>query len=280
MFIFPRKKFQDHFIRDEPPECIGAGKKSGWVTDEEFFIFMQHFIKHVKPTKDEPVLILLENHSSHLSIKTLDLAKDNCIYMLTFPPHLSHKLQPLDVSVFGPFKRYLSSAQDAWTRNNPGNTMTIYNILSIVRTTLPLALTPNNIRKGFERCGIYSFNRDVFGESDYAQSYVTDRPNPADEQGQSFDNVEPVQTNVVSTPGPSTRVEPVQANVVPTPEPSASTIVGIMQLNAVPIRCPSTRVEPVQENVNPRPGPSTEELSDCPPSTLGNDAEFSPEVIR
>ncbi|XP_033213376.1 uncharacterized protein LOC117170605 [Belonocnema kinseyi] len=92
MFIFPRKKFQEHFIRDGTPECIGAGNKSGWVTDEEFFIFMQHFIKHVKPTKDEPVFILLDNHSSHISVKTLDLAKDNGICMLTFPPYFSHKL--------------------------------------------------------------------------------------------------------------------------------------------------------------------------------------------
>jgi hypothetical protein len=31
--------------------------------------------------------------------------------LLTLPSHTSHHLQPLDVSVFGPFKRY----RDAWT---------------------------------------------------------------------------------------------------------------------------------------------------------------------
>lgn len=96
--------------------------------------------------------------------------------MLSFPPHCSHKLQPLDVSVFGPFKKFLSSAQDAWMRNNPGKTMTIYDIPGIVRIALPLALTQNNILSGFEKTGIYPFNKDKFDDSDFAPSYVTDRP--------------------------------------------------------------------------------------------------------
>lgn len=50
-----------------PPECIGAGNASGWVTDEEFSQFMQHFIKHVKPSMERPVLVVLDNHSSHLN---------------------------------------------------------------------------------------------------------------------------------------------------------------------------------------------------------------------
>ncbi|CAK1592497.1 unnamed protein product [Parnassius mnemosyne] len=155
MFIFPRKKFQDHFIRDGPTDCIGAGNSSGWITNDEFFLFMQHFIKHVRPSKEFPILLVLDNHSSHLSVPTLDLAKENGVVMLSFPPLCSHKLQPLDVSVYGPFKRYLSSAQDAWMRNNAGKNMTIYDIPGIVRTSLLLALTPSNIMSGFEKLAYF-----------------------------------------------------------------------------------------------------------------------------
>lgn len=77
MFVFPRKQFKTHFLNDGPPECIGAGNASGWVTDEEFYQFMQHFIKHVKPSMERPVLLVLDNHSSHLNVKTLTLAKEN-----------------------------------------------------------------------------------------------------------------------------------------------------------------------------------------------------------
>lgn len=86
LFVFPRKKYQDHFVRDGPPECIGAGNASGWMTDVEFLLFIKHFISYVKPTKELPVLLLLDNHSSHLSVPILDLAKNNGVVMLSIPP--------------------------------------------------------------------------------------------------------------------------------------------------------------------------------------------------
>ncbi|XP_051558197.1 uncharacterized protein LOC127443547 [Myxocyprinus asiaticus] len=57
------------------------------------------------------------------------------------------KLQPLDRSVYGPFKKLINTASDAWMRMNPGKTMTIYDIPSL--------------------------------ECDYAPSQVTDRPEPS-----------------------------------------------------------------------------------------------------
>jgi hypothetical protein len=117
------------------------------MTGNDFVLFMQHFIKHTRVTKDRPVLLLLDNHQSHLAIKVLDLAKENGAVLLTFPPHTSHKLQSLDRSMYGPFKKFVDSASDAWLRSNPGRTMTIYDIPSIVNQSN--ALTPKNIKSGF-----------------------------------------------------------------------------------------------------------------------------------
>jgi hypothetical protein len=46
-----------------------------------------------------PVFLHLDNSQSHLSVKVLDLVKEIFIVLLSFPPHTSHKLQPLDRSV-------------------------------------------------------------------------------------------------------------------------------------------------------------------------------------
>ncbi|XP_026745200.1 uncharacterized protein LOC113506559 [Trichoplusia ni] len=169
------------FIRGGPPDCIGAGNSSGWMTEKEFLIFMDHFIKHAKPTKEEPVLLLLDNHSSHVNIGVVEKAKENNVIMLSFPPHCSHNLQPLDVGVYGPFKNYTNRAQTAWMHNNPGKTMTIYDIPSIVKESLPLALNPTNIMSGFKASGLWPLNADIFQDSDFAPSYVTDRPDPTQE---------------------------------------------------------------------------------------------------
>ena len=54
------------------------------------------------------------------------LAKENGAIMLSFPPHTSLKLQPLDRSIYGPFKKYYNSACDKWIIGHPGHTMTIW----------------------------------------------------------------------------------------------------------------------------------------------------------
>nr|XP_047122952.1 MFS-type transporter clz9-like [Hydra vulgaris] len=76
-----------------------------------------------------PVLLLLDNHENHVSIVCLDLVKENSQTMLSFPPHCSHKLQPLDWSVYWPLKRYYNAACDNWIVSNP-RPMTIYGTAS------------------------------------------------------------------------------------------------------------------------------------------------------
>jgi hypothetical protein len=47
------------------------------MTGDNFVLDTQHFIKHTRVTKDEPVLILLDTHQSRLDIKFLDLVEEN-----------------------------------------------------------------------------------------------------------------------------------------------------------------------------------------------------------
>ena len=56
--------------------------------------------------------------------------------------------------------------------------MSIYDIPFIVEEDLPLAMTPSNILSGFQITGIFSFNRNIFQDIDFAPSIVTDRVIP------------------------------------------------------------------------------------------------------
>lgn len=86
------------------PESLVLGNKKGYMTKESFFHVMEHFIKCTKSSDQNPTLLLLDNVESHFSTKTLNLAKENGVVVFTFPPHCTHRLQPLDVGLFGPFK--------------------------------------------------------------------------------------------------------------------------------------------------------------------------------
>jgi hypothetical protein len=82
---------------------------------------------------------------------------------------------PLNRSVYGAFKKFVNNASDACLRSNPGRTLTIYNIPSIVSQSLSNALTPKNIKSGFLVTGIWPLDRDVFTDEDFLPSAVTDR---------------------------------------------------------------------------------------------------------
>ena len=86
MIIFPRVHYRDHFITGAPPGtiAIGAAHPSGWMTSENFLLFMQHFVRHVHCSPEKKVLLLLDNHDSHISTEVLDYAKENGIIMVSF----------------------------------------------------------------------------------------------------------------------------------------------------------------------------------------------------
>ncbi|KAJ8894599.1 hypothetical protein PR048_007263 [Dryococelus australis] len=109
---FPRKIYKSHFISSGRPGSIGAATMSGWVTHVEFSQFVQHFVRHTRCSREHPDLLILDNHSSHISFSVMSFCKDNGVVLLSFALHTSRKLQPLDLSVYGPFKKFLNAACD------------------------------------------------------------------------------------------------------------------------------------------------------------------------
>ena len=96
--VFPRKNFKEHMISGAPSGTLGLATSTGWMNGEIFVSVMEHFIKYSGSTKENPTVLIYDNHESHLTIATLNLAKDNGVNIVTLPPHCSNKLQPLDVS--------------------------------------------------------------------------------------------------------------------------------------------------------------------------------------
>ncbi|KZS19692.1 Uncharacterized protein APZ42_013859 [Daphnia magna] len=151
------KRYHGTFIAQAPIGSIGTGNESGWMTEIAFNMFMKHFIEHTRPTPAKPILLLLDNHASHLSMEALNMAKTNGVVMLSFPPHCSHKLQPRIIVKKAPIN--------------------IYDIPGIITTALPKAITPANIMSGFRVSGIMPLDRNIFAEEEeFAPSFFTDRP--------------------------------------------------------------------------------------------------------
>lgn len=83
--VFPRTHFKNHMLGF--PGTLGLATPSEWMNQELFVKVLEHVIKYSNCTKDNPILLIFDNHESHLPIQAVDMAKDNGIIMLTIPPH-------------------------------------------------------------------------------------------------------------------------------------------------------------------------------------------------
>jgi len=108
--VFPRVHFKDSMLSGAQPGSTETAQISGWVNKEIFQQWLKHFEESTRCSLEKPALLLLDNHMSHFSNVAINYAKENGVILLTFLPHCSHKLQPLDRSVNGPLKRYYNDA--------------------------------------------------------------------------------------------------------------------------------------------------------------------------
>lgn len=196
-YVFPRKFFKEHMLTNGPPGSLGLAHVSGWMTKENFLVALKHFISHVKCSVDDPVVLFFDNHNSHVNLDVVEEARKHGVYLVTFPPHCSHRLQPLDVAVYGPLKAYYSQACNEWMTSNAGKTITIYNVAELSNKAFNLAFTKNNIFKAFQKTGIWPFEPNTFSEADFLMSAVTDRPNPCGSTNSQSDTASPSSLNAV-----------------------------------------------------------------------------------
>lgn len=103
-------------------------------------------------------------------------ARDNGIVILSFHPHTTHRMQPLDIGVFSPFKTYLKVSFDNFLTTYPGKVVNIYNVAGLLRDPYLKAFTPQNIQNSFMTPGIWPLNQLAFTDEDFLPSYATDRP--------------------------------------------------------------------------------------------------------
>ena len=177
--VFPRVRYDaSRMMLGAPAGALGLVHPSGWMTSENFVVVLKHFATTTRCSKEKKVLLIMDNHDSHLSVDGLNFAKDNGIVILTLPPHTSNKLQPLDRTVYGPFKTFYKQAADSWMLQHPGQTLSIYDLTPLVATAWDRAATPANVKSGFKCTGICPYDRGTFSDDDFMAAFVTDRPDP------------------------------------------------------------------------------------------------------
>lgn len=141
--IFPAKiHIPWMFPEDLPSDWLIGYSDKGYNTVELGLGWLKHFDKHTKRKlepenvqwqqdpwdeddakevaegePDKSRLLIIDGHESHVNVQFLDYAERNNIIVLALPPHLTHKMQPLDVGVFQTLKHAHQDILDQWVRD-------------------------------------------------------------------------------------------------------------------------------------------------------------------
>ena len=175
MLVFPRKKMQKEFELGLPPGSWAEVHSTGWMTAELFLVWFKKFVVFSKASKDFPVLLILDGHSTHTkNLEVIDYARDNGVSLLCLPPHCSHKLQPLDVSFMKPLSLHYADELRKWLRCNPGKFVTLFQISTLFGSAFIESASMNTAIKGFKATGIWPPNPAIFSDSDFLPADTTD----------------------------------------------------------------------------------------------------------
>lgn len=219
LIIFPRKNMTEGLMDGAPPGAISACHPSGWIQSHLFTRWLIHFIEFTKPSKDDPVLLVLDGHYSHTrNIDVIELARTHNVSIVCFPPHSTHKMQPMDVGFMSPLKTYYAQAIETWLRNNPGRTLPNNNVCKLLGEAYNKAATMETSVNAFRKSGLFPCNRHVFQDVDFSIHSEVDENIPP--------NISPIQTQ------PSA-IQQVFPEPVPTQQPltQSSTIQRASSVN-------------------------------------------------
>jgi len=129
------------------------------------------FSKHTKPTKEDPVILVLDGHCSHTgNLEVITFARENYVYIICLPPHSSHKMQPLDKVFMGPLKTFSCQEIEKWLCSHPGRVATVYQIGELFGNAYKRAATGEIAANGFRATGFFPCDKNIFRPYDFPLS--------------------------------------------------------------------------------------------------------------
>jgi DDE superfamily endonuclease len=132
-----------------------------YTNDQIAIQWLQHFIKHTNAgVGSDKKLLLFNGHGSHVTLEFQELARSANIILLQYPPHLTHILQPLDVSVFQSYKHWHKMAVYKAIRTLQYE----YNYSCFLRDLTEFrqkTFTESTILSAFQKSGMWPPNVDV-----------------------------------------------------------------------------------------------------------------------
>ena len=149
------------FDFDHYPGASFHASETGWMNRNLFPEFIEHFHREAqRMLLRRPLMLILDGAAMHISAGTIERAQRYNIELFLLPPNATSAMQPMDISVMGPLKIAWREERAVWTYKHlgPDGVISKKNFLHVLKPTIERAATPDNIKAGFRKAGIYPLN--------------------------------------------------------------------------------------------------------------------------
>ena len=117
MIIVAATRFMARWFDDLPDGYCLAYSDEGYINDVLSLEWLRHFDRYSSRSQTgSQRLLLLDGCISHCTYEFIQYYDQHRIIPFCFPPHMTYRMQPLDVVVFQPYKHYHAEAIDMATR--------------------------------------------------------------------------------------------------------------------------------------------------------------------
>ncbi|KAI5064830.1 hypothetical protein GOP47_0019525 [Adiantum capillus-veneris] len=191
-YIFKGSRIIGNYIEDCEEGAAMAMQKKAWMTGELFQAWIEHFKKCIGQDVglQNRHLLILDGHGSHVSLAVVSKAYHAGIEILTLPTHTSHKLQPLDVSVFKSLKVNFRKQRQAWQHQTASSQASKRELAAIASKAIQLSLNEHNIKAGFRTTRIWPLDNTACKFDGMPCMYIsTEREMANEEEGIEEDNL-------------------------------------------------------------------------------------------
>ena len=158
---------QDSWLQGFDPNSHQASfssSPSGWTNNDIGLSWLKQVFDPSTKAKARSSyrLLILDGHGSHLTMDFIDYCDQNKILLAIYPPHSTHTLQPLDVSLFKPLSTAYSNEVSAFMERSQGLTsMSKRDFFPLFYRAWQASFKETTILKAFEATGLSPFNPEV-----------------------------------------------------------------------------------------------------------------------
>jgi hypothetical protein len=124
LLIFPRSDMKMELTNWASPGSIYTCRPSGWIQSDSFIQWFSHFLRHVDPIEECPIILVVECHYSRVhKLEVVKLGRKKYVSITCLPPYSTHKIHALDLAFIDSFYCYYSQEMVYLLRSNPGRVL-------------------------------------------------------------------------------------------------------------------------------------------------------------